>query len=144
MKTPILITTVLCLSSVSSADITIPSAPDSFILTPSEYESALQLSSNTVREEVLFQKYGATFVSADKFNADEMSQVSYAFYLLMARLGKKIEKKMLKIRDFYQPKVESVSMGDLVFNIRLSYGLDVSRKKFNATLTFDDIKTRRR
>jgi hypothetical protein len=83
-------------------------------------------------------------VAAEKYSIEEMSELSYKIFIFTTHLSRKIQTRMCQIRDIYSPKVEKVNMGDLVFDVKLSYGFNVSSKKVNATLTFNDIKKRRK
>ena len=83
-------------------------------------------------------------VPKDGVDAEKMGAASYAVYQLATRIAQRIEQKFVDIKSIYSPRVEQISMGDLMFNISLSYGWDFSHKKVNATITFDEIKKRRK
>jgi exosome complex RNA-binding protein Rrp4 len=70
---------------------------------------------------------------------EQMGEASYAVYQFADRLSQ----KFVRFKSIYNPTIEEVVIGDLVFNLTLSYKIDMSRKKFNTMLTFNQIHRRR-
>jgi hypothetical protein len=131
---------VLLVQTVHYADAPFtPLLTDSFSLLPTD-----NLSFRPVTQADSATPPTATNIPIPKDQADRemMGEASYAVYQLATRLGQRIEEKFDDIKSLYSPKVEQVPMGAFLFNVSLSYGWDFSRKKLNATITFDEIKKR--
>jgi hypothetical protein len=140
MKIAVFLFPILAYAALSRGDDGIDSCCANTPLRVDNFSALVDTNDGPAR----FESFELPMCKNDKFNIEDMGELSFQIYTLLTGLGRNIKAKLCQVKEMSSPKVQELNMGDLVFNVTFSYGLDFSHKQLNAKIIFDDIKKRRK